>query len=163
MKQQNYCSPIDYTRVWIAAAVAAGEDSEEVSENVKAIACEGTSFLEWNSTHLRLRNGRAWSLDQHPNNNVMSTTKRRSKELTEWTDARSNGSGLQNGSRLRSRFGAVGGAKSEGTDAMTPVLAHKLKHNKSILALAVSSDTLFAGTEGGEILVSTLASCCSTC
>ena len=37
--------------------------------------------------------------------------------------------------------------------AMTPILAHKLKHNKSILALAVSADTLFAGTEGGEILV----------
>jgi len=36
---------------------------------------------------------------------------------------------------------------------MTPVLSHRLKHDKSILALAVSASCIFAGTEGGEILV----------
>jgi len=36
---------------------------------------------------------------------------------------------------------------------MTPVLSHRLKHDKSILALVVSADSIFAGTEGGEILV----------
>ncbi|KAF2030462.1 glutathione degradosome [Setomelanomma holmii] len=37
-----------------------------------------------------------------------------------------------------------------------PVLAHRMKHDKSILALAVSSQYLFAGTQGGEILVYSL-------
>jgi hypothetical protein len=36
---------------------------------------------------------------------------------------------------------------------MTPVLSHRLKHDKSILALVVSANCIFAGTEGGEILV----------
>ena len=35
-----------------------------------------------------------------------------------------------------------------------PVLSHSLKHDKSILSLVVSSKFIFAGTEGGEILVS---------
>lgn len=35
----------------------------------------------------------------------------------------------------------------------TPTLAHRMKHDKSILALAVSSQYIFAGTQGGEILV----------
>lgn len=34
-----------------------------------------------------------------------------------------------------------------------PALAHRMKHDKSILALAVSSHSIFAGTQGGEILV----------
>lgn len=35
----------------------------------------------------------------------------------------------------------------------TPALAHRMKHDKSILALAASSQYIFAGTQGGEILV----------
>ncbi|KAI9696482.1 MAG: hypothetical protein M1820_008110 [Bogoriella megaspora] len=35
----------------------------------------------------------------------------------------------------------------------SPALLHRMKHDKSILALAVSQDYIFAGTEGGEILV----------
>jgi hypothetical protein len=35
-----------------------------------------------------------------------------------------------------------------------PLLAHRMKHDKSILALAVSWQYIFAGTQGGEILVS---------
>jgi di- and tripeptidase len=35
----------------------------------------------------------------------------------------------------------------------TPVLAHRMKHDKSILALVVSSQYIWAGTQGGEILV----------
>ncbi|USP79646.1 hypothetical protein yc1106_06920 [Curvularia clavata] len=38
----------------------------------------------------------------------------------------------------------------------TPALAHRMKHDKSILALAVSSQYIFAGTQGGEILVYSL-------
>jgi di- and tripeptidase len=38
----------------------------------------------------------------------------------------------------------------------TPVLAHRMKHDKSILALAVSATSIFAGTQGGEILVYSL-------
>jgi hypothetical protein len=34
-----------------------------------------------------------------------------------------------------------------------PTLAHSLKHDKSILSIAVSSKFVYAGTEGGEILV----------
>jgi hypothetical protein len=58
-------------------------------------------------------------------------------------------------------------AKLQGLDAVSitgsdynaanidpPPLTHSLKHDKSILALATSSDSIFAGTEGGEILVS---------
>ncbi|KAF2136470.1 uncharacterized protein K452DRAFT_329695 [Aplosporella prunicola CBS 121167] len=36
---------------------------------------------------------------------------------------------------------------------VTPGLFHRMRHDKSILALAVSSELIFAGTEGGEILV----------
>jgi hypothetical protein len=35
----------------------------------------------------------------------------------------------------------------------TPALSHRMKHDKSILALAVSPQYIFAGTQGGEILV----------
>lgn len=40
-----------------------------------------------------------------------------------------------------------------GPPSTVPVLAHRMKHDKSILALAVSSQYIFAGTQGGEILV----------
>jgi len=40
--------------------------------------------------------------------------------------------------------------------SMVPGLAHRMKHDKSILALAVSSQYIFAGTQGGEILVRSL-------
>ncbi|RAR05491.1 glutathione degradosome [Stemphylium lycopersici] len=38
----------------------------------------------------------------------------------------------------------------------TPALSHRMKHDKSILALAVSSQYIFAGTQGGELLVFSL-------
>ncbi|KAJ8105732.1 hypothetical protein OPT61_g10003 [Boeremia exigua] len=38
-------------------------------------------------------------------------------------------------------------------DSRAPALSHRMKHDKSILALAVSSQYIFAGTQGGEILV----------
>jgi hypothetical protein len=48
------------------------------------------------------------------------------------------------------------GVKDHGADraAKTPVLVHRMKHDKSILALVVSEQYIFAGTQGGEILVS---------
>lgn len=42
------------------------------------------------------------------------------------------------------------------SNGRTPALAHRMKHDKSILALAVSSQSIFAGTQGGEILVYSL-------
>lgn len=36
---------------------------------------------------------------------------------------------------------------------VTPSLSHRLKHNRSILAIVVSATCIFAGTEDGEILV----------
>lgn len=36
---------------------------------------------------------------------------------------------------------------------VTPSLSHRLKHDKSILALVVSASCIYAGTEDGEILV----------
>jgi hypothetical protein len=57
-----------------------------------------------------------------------------------------------NGPRVDSRLSAC----SDSDRPMTPVLSHRLRHNKSILALAFSADSIFAGTEGGEILVSYL-------
>lgn len=45
---------------------------------------------------------------------------------------------------------AAPGAKSR------PSLSHRMKHDKSILALAVSSQYIFAGTQGGELLVFSL-------
>ena len=41
-----------------------------------------------------------------------------------------------------------------------PVLSHRMKHDKSILALAVSDHYIFAGTQGGEILVCRLGHRC---
>jgi hypothetical protein len=53
------------------------------------------------------------------------------------------------------------GVKDHGAErsAITPVLAHRMKHDKSILALAVSAEYIFAGTQGGEILVSAARKC----
>ncbi|KAF2870395.1 hypothetical protein BDV95DRAFT_575718 [Massariosphaeria phaeospora] len=42
------------------------------------------------------------------------------------------------------------------TTARTPTLSHRMKHDKSILALTVSFTNVFAGTQGGEILVYSL-------
>ncbi|KAF1970049.1 glutathione degradosome [Bimuria novae-zelandiae CBS 107.79] len=47
-------------------------------------------------------------------------------------------------------------AKAAPNDGRTPTLVHRMKHDKSILALAVSSQYIFAGTQGGEILVYSL-------
>jgi hypothetical protein len=45
------------------------------------------------------------------------------------------------------------GAESPAAERpMTPSLSHRLKYDKSILALAVSKRCIFAGTEDGEIL-----------
>jgi di- and tripeptidase len=46
-----------------------------------------------------------------------------------------------------------GAEKLPAAASKTPVLAHRMKHDKSILALVVSSQYIFAGTQGGEILV----------
>lgn len=46
-----------------------------------------------------------------------------------------------------------GHPKATPNDGRTPTLVHRMKHDKSILALAVSSQYIFAGTQGGEILV----------
>ena len=40
-----------------------------------------------------------------------------------------------------------------------PTLFHKVKNQKSILALAVSDSKLYAGTQGGELLVRYLIGC----
>ncbi|KAF2744747.1 beta-Ala-His dipeptidase [Sporormia fimetaria CBS 119925] len=42
------------------------------------------------------------------------------------------------------------------SSSTTPALLHQIKHDKSILALAISSTYIYAGTQGGEILVYTL-------
>ncbi|KAJ4299224.1 hypothetical protein N0V90_004468 [Kalmusia sp. IMI 367209] len=41
-------------------------------------------------------------------------------------------------------------------DGRTPTLTHRMKHDKSILSLAVSLQYIFAGTQGGEILIYSL-------
>jgi di- and tripeptidase len=46
-----------------------------------------------------------------------------------------------------------GAEKHVPTADRMPTLSHRMKHDKSILALAVSSQYIFAGTQGGEILV----------
>lgn len=38
-------------------------------------------------------------------------------------------------------------------NGLEPTLFHKVKNQKSILALAVSESKLYAGTQGGELLV----------
>lgn len=42
------------------------------------------------------------------------------------------------------------------TTGTMPAVTHRMKHDKSILALAVSESSIFAGTQGGEILVYSL-------
>lgn len=51
--------------------------------------------------------------------------------------------------------GSSNGGIADGAprDSRTPALSHRMKHDKSILALAVSEHYIFAGTQGGEILV----------
>jgi di- and tripeptidase len=41
-----------------------------------------------------------------------------------------------------------------GKSPQNPALFHRMRHDKSILAVVVSSSHIFAGTQGGEILVS---------
>lgn len=48
------------------------------------------------------------------------------------------------------------GAQAPPKPNRIPALSHRMKHDKSILALAVSSQYIFAGTQGGEILVYSL-------
>jgi di- and tripeptidase len=49
-----------------------------------------------------------------------------------------------------------GFASNADASPSAPALSHRMRHDKSILALAVSSSSLFAGTQGGEILVYSL-------
>ena len=48
--------------------------------------------------------------------------------------------------------------KGSVTAGPSPALFHKVKNQRSILALAISASILFAGTQGGEILVRDLES-----
>ena len=41
-----------------------------------------------------------------------------------------------------------------GADASAPDLIHRFRHDRSILALAATEECLYAGTQGGDILVS---------
>jgi di- and tripeptidase len=56
-------------------------------------------------------------------------------------------------SHERSTSDTQGADQRNPRDTRTPALSHRMKHDKSILALAVSSQYIFAGTQGGEILV----------
>ena len=47
------------------------------------------------------------------------------------------------------------------TGSNPPILFHKVKNQKSILALVVSDSKIYAGTQGGEILVSYTDIMCS--
>ncbi|KAI4182641.1 MAG: hypothetical protein L6R41_005845 [Letrouitia leprolyta] len=51
------------------------------------------------------------------------------------------------------------GITTNGCDHPSPALFHKVKNDKSILALAVCDSRLFAGTQAGEILVWSLDTC----
>lgn len=55
------------------------------------------------------------------------------------------------GSLTRQPSRDVGDAQAE-----LPTLAHRLRHTSSILAIALSDEHIFAGTQGGEILVYSL-------
>ncbi|KAJ4371925.1 hypothetical protein N0V86_008479 [Didymella sp. IMI 355093] len=59
-------------------------------------------------------------------------------------------------SHERSTSGSNGTGEGVLRDSRTPALSHRMKHDKSILALAVSAQYIFAGTQGGEILVYSL-------
>lgn len=48
---------------------------------------------------------------------------------------------------------AIGQNGKAGMSGPEPTLFHKVKNQKSILALAVSDSRLYAGTQGGELLV----------
>jgi di- and tripeptidase len=47
----------------------------------------------------------------------------------------------------------MAGRRKQPEAASSAILSHSLSHDKSILALAVSSTHIIAGTEGGELLV----------
>lgn len=49
--------------------------------------------------------------------------------------------------------------KKSPANTLEPTLFHKVKNQKSILALAVSDSKLYAGTQGGELLVRYLIGC----
>ena len=42
----------------------------------------------------------------------------------------------------------------EQNQVLTPILSHRVKDTRSILTLVVSGSRIFAGTQGGEIIVS---------
>ena len=45
------------------------------------------------------------------------------------------------------------GQQSPPTMGLQPTLSHRVKNKRSILALVVSDQKIYAGTQGGEILV----------
>ncbi len=47
----------------------------------------------------------------------------------------------------------LGQNRKSSTNTPEPTLFHKVKNQKSILALAISDSKLYAGTQGGELLV----------
>lgn len=54
---------------------------------------------------------------------------------------------------------STGQNKKSPVNILEPTLFHKVKNQKSILALAVSDSKLYAGTQGGELLVRYLIGC----
>lgn len=54
---------------------------------------------------------------------------------------------------------SIGQNKKAPVNTPEPTLFHKVKNQKSILALAVSDSKLYAGTQGGELLVRFLIGC----
>lgn len=48
------------------------------------------------------------------------------------------------------------GAQTSQTNGVTPALFHRVRNERSILALVVSDQKIYAGTQGGEILVNSL-------
>ncbi|KAF2837630.1 glutathione degradosome [Patellaria atrata CBS 101060] len=63
--------------------------------------------------------------------------------------------GLANGSNGVSASNGHRAPMAE-KQAVCPVLSHRMRHDKSILALVVSIDCIYAGTQGGQILVYSL-------
>jgi hypothetical protein len=56
--------------------------------------------------------------------------------------------------RLQIKGSQQDGLKKAG-HSTAPVLFHKVKDTRSILSLIVSNSKIFAGTQGGEVLVNT--------
>ncbi|KAH0545258.1 hypothetical protein FGG08_000712 [Glutinoglossum americanum] len=84
---------------------------------------------------------------------LLSQTIEPERERTATPAPRSSASSGSSDDGRDQSYGPASGGQRGGEHGVVPTLFHRVKHNNSILALVVSQQHIYAGTQAGEILV----------